>query len=165
MDELLKAWTRAGNAVAAYFEKAVQPSLPGLDSPPAAEPKPRKKRTAADGPEAGAAAAAPAAIPPTPPAAPAAQPPAGAAVVEQSEEESLKEVRALAKTFVQRFQNQVDGIKAFRELIAATTGVARIDDLVHAQRLSVIAKAKMEIAQKDAPKVAAPQHETAGTAV
>ena len=90
-------------------------------------------------------------------------PPAAAGVLEPTEEDSLKEVRALAKTYVQRFANQVDGIKAFRELIAATTGVARIDDLVHSQRLIVIAKAKAEIAKKDV-KPAAPA-ETSGTAV
>lgn len=158
MEELLKALTRAANAVATYYEKqAGVLGLPGLETPP--EPKERKPRakkeeiTPAPAPAAGAPAAA------TPPAAVA-----GAAVVEPSEEDSLKEVRALAKTYVQRFANQVDGIKAFRELIAATTGVARIDDLVHSQRLLVIAKAKGEIAKGKVAPAAAPA-ETAGTAV
>lgn len=163
MDELIKAWTRAGNAIAAYYEKAGSPLTRVTDAPPAPRlsedvpPKTRKPRAPKD--ETIAAAPAPTAAPA--PAAAAA--PTSAAVLEPTEEDSLKEVRALAKTFVQRFQNQVDGIKAFRELIAATTGVARIDDLVHSQRLVVIAKAKAEIAKG---KVAAPAPaETAGTAV
>lgn len=157
MEELLKALTRAANAVAVYYEKAS-----GEEIPAAAEPAPKKERKPRAPKEEIAAAPAPAA---GAPAAAASTPaPAGAAVVEPSEEDSLKEVRALAKTYVQRFANQVDGIKSFRELIAATTGVARIDDLVHSQRLLVIAKAKGEIAKGKVAPAAAPA-ETAGTAV
>lgn len=171
MEELLKSLTRAANAVATYYEKKIgdsprvvrlcehgHPAEPveGETPAPAKVRKPRAPKeeiTAAPTPAAGAQAAAA--------STPAAT--AGAAVLEPTEEESLKEVRALAKTYVQRFANQVDGIKAFRELIAATTGVARIDDLVHSQRLLVIAKAKAEIAKKDLAAKA--PVETAGTAV
>lgn len=160
----LKARTRLFNAQAAEIEArlsgGVMASAPALA---AAEPGPKKERKPR-APKEDAIQAAPTPAADTPAA--ATPPPTAvgaAAVIEPSEDESLKEVRALAKTYVQRFANQVDGIKSFRELIAATTGVARIDDLVHSQRLLVIAKAKGEIAKgKVAP--AAPA-ETAGTAV
>jgi len=148
MNELIQAWTRAGNAVAAYFEKAAQvPSTlipPGtvLDTTPGPieAPKPRKPRA----PKAEAPAA------PVAPAAPAPAPTAG----EVTEEASLLEIKAIAKTYVQRFANQVDGIKAFRQLMSDKVKVARLDDLVHAQRLIVIEAAKAEIA-KATPAVAA----------
>lgn len=153
MNELIQAWTRAGLAVAAYFEKCGNPVLSVVrtgpetvvDTPAPAEPKPRKPR------------AVKATDTVTLPEAPA----AGAAVVlpgsatEMSEDDSLKEVRAVAKAFVQRFANQVDGITAFRKLMSDTCKVGKIDDLVHAQRLQVITAAKAEILKADAPKPAA----------
>lgn len=171
MEELFKSLTRAANAVATYYEKKIgdsprvvrlcehgHPAEP-VDGETPAPVKVRKPRAPKE-----EIAAAPTPAAGAPAAAAATPAPAGAAVVEPSEEDSLKEVRALAKTYVQRFANQVDGIKAFRELIAATTGVARIDDLVHSQRLLVIAKAKGEIAKGKVASAVAPAA-TAGTAV
>lgn len=153
MNELIQAWTRAGLAVAAYFEKCGNPVLSVVrtgpetvvdtPAPVPAEPKPRKPRAAKTDtvvlPEA-PAAGAPVILP--------------GSASEMSEDDSLKEVRAIAKAFVQRFANQVDGITAFRKLMSDTCKVGKIDDLVHAQRLQVITAAKAEILKADAPKPA-----------
>jgi hypothetical protein len=159
MNELLKALTELAHAATNYLNEKRDAGSTSAPTKSLAEDVPAKTRK----PRAPKEEIGPAAAPAAGAQAAATPPPAPAGVLEPTEEESLKEVRALAKTYVQRFANQVDGIKAFRELIAATTGVARIDDLVHSQRLLVIAKAKAEIAQKDV-KAKAPV-ETAGTAV
>lgn len=148
MNELIQAWTRAGNAVAAYYEKAGNPMLQVgevvkteiIDLGPKKERKPRATKAEAPAPEA-------------PKPEPAVVLPGSA--TEMSEDDSLKEVRAVAKAFVQRFANQVDGITAFRKLMSDTCKVGKIDDLVHAQRLQVITAAKAEILKADAPKPAA----------
>ncbi len=153
MKELIEVLTRAANAVAVYYEKEalnpIKAAQRGETDPTktaaqviAELPKPRK-------PRAGKAEAAPASDvndlgPTTAAAAPTA--PAGL-----SEEDSVKEVRAIAKVYVQRFANQVDGIAAFRKLMSDKLKVAKIDDLVHAQRVQMIAIAKEEIAKADAP--------------
>lgn len=150
MEELLKALTRAANAVAVYYEKQAHPLLPLVDAPaptPAAEPQPEKVRKPRKAAEPAPAPAPAAAAAPAPAPAPAAPVAAG----DMTEEQSLKEVRAIAKTFVQRFANQVDGITAFRKLMADTCKVGKIDDLVHAQRLQVITAAKAEIAKGATP--------------
>lgn len=141
MNELIEAWTRAGIAVAKYFEhKAGNPMptseeavKPEVLAEIAAVKKERKTRaTKAEAPV--AAVAAPAAPP---------------SVAEMTEDASILELRAVAKVFVQRFGNQADGIAAFRKLMADTCKVAKIDDLVHAQRLQMIIAAKAEIAKAD----------------
>ena len=105
----------------------------------AAEPAPKKERKArapkeekSPEPVAVSVAATPAPVLPT-----------------QTEEESLKEIQMVARTYVQRFGNMKDGIAAWRKLQLELCGVARLDDLVHAQRLTVIAAAKMELQQAD----------------
>ena len=76
MNELIAAWTRAGNAVAAYFESQVGDGGPGEPVPPAAPKKARAKKDAET-----AAPSAPPAAPPAPPAA-----------VEMTENESYDEL-------------------------------------------------------------------------
>lgn len=145
MEELLKALTRAANAVAVYYEKQAHPLLPLGDAPasvPASEPAPRTRKPRAPKIEAEIA-------PPAAPVKPAS---------ELSEAESTAKIKATAKTYVQRFANQVDGIAAFRKLMVDTCRVGKLDDLVHAQRLQVISAAEADIAKgttAPAPKPAA----------
>lgn len=148
MDELLKALTRAANAVAEYYEKQSNPLLPLINRmekvAAAVQENPEIKTRKPRAPKAEAAAEQPS------------EKPAAAAPAEMTEADSLKEVRAVAKVYVQRFANQVDGIKAFRDLMAATCKVGKIDDLQHAQRLQMIVAAKAEINKADKPAAASP---------
>jgi hypothetical protein len=120
--------------------------------------KVRKQRVDKDVSSVQAPAPAPA---PTVDEQPAAKPAAAPGEVfgrpaEMSEEESKAEIKAVAKVYIARFANQMDGIKAFRGLMSSTCGVGKLDDLVHAQRLQVIVAAKAELAKADTAKSAAP---------
>lgn len=145
VSEVLNATARLLNAAADAIEKGLS-AVPAV----AAAPKAAKDKKAPK-----EAAAAPAAIPaPAAAAAPAVQTPA-ATGKELSAEDSLKEIRAVAKVYVQRFGNQADGLAAFRKIMADKCGVAKIDDLKHEQRLTVIEAVKAELAKADEKKPAA----------
>ena len=144
MTDLIKALTRLANAAAEYLEKGNSPLLPLVAPAEAvaelfAPKKERKARTPK------AEASAPAATAPAPAdindlgPAPTAAP---TKTADLSEEDSVKEIRAAARIFVQRYPTQTDGTAAFRRLIAERFKVAKIDDLVHAQRLAIIAEVK-----------------------
>ncbi len=155
MNELLQALTRAATAVAVYYEqeslnpiKAAQRSAAAVAAPEAEAPvaapgkvgRPKKEKIAEIVPVA---------------------PPAATPVAPLGEDDSLKEVRAAAKVYVQRFANQTDGIAAFRKFMTDTTKVAKIDELSHPQRIQLIAAVKAAVAEIDAKKPAA----SAGTEV
>lgn len=151
MTELIQALTRAANAVAAYYEKQAYPITASLTAAasaavdaPAEPPKVRKPRAAKlteaqkDDISGGAPASNPLPVAPT-------------ATKDLSEDDSILEVRNIAKTYAKRFANQLDGVAAFRKLMADTCKVGKMDDLVHAQRLQLIGVVKAEIAKADKP--------------
>ena len=156
MNELLQAWTRAGHAVAAHFEKlAGAQSLPlAAPAAPVEEPKKERKPRAA---KAEAPAAPPAAAP-----APGADFSAGLGIQADAsagatasvdpaldEKKSLDEMYKLAMEFVNK--DAVAANVAARQAKAKTHygqvyKVGNIKDLPHTQRLQFIAWLKAEIA-------------------
>lgn len=142
--ELMKKLEKLVDLMIAHYEIVLNDRKGG--APAAAAPKAAKDKKSKAEP-----AAAPA---PAIPAAPAAQTPA-ATGKELSAEDSLKEIRAVAKVYVQRFGNQADGLAAFRKIMSDKCGVAKIDDLKHEQRLIVIEAVKVELANADEKKPAA----------
>lgn len=141
VSQVLNATARLLNAAADAIEKGLdaEPAAPAPEraAAPAAPKDKKEKKPKADAP-------APA------PSAPAA--PAASTGKELSAEDSLKEIRAVAKVYVQRFGNQADGLAAFRKVMSEKTGAGKIDDLKHEQRLVVIDAVKIELAKADAGK-------------
>jgi hypothetical protein len=165
MSELIAALTRAANAVAIYYEKQASPlqavtprESEALETAMKDEPvKTRKPRapkaetvTLPEAPAAGAAVAIPT---------------APVAAKDMSEDDSVLEIRNVAKAYAKRFANQLDGVAAFRKLMADTCKVGKMDDLVHAQRLQLIGVVKAEIAKADKPAGVAVASSGAGTEV
>jgi hypothetical protein len=153
MEEMLKAITRAANAIAAHYESkvAVTKAAGAVDAPlveprPNAvvveEPKVRKPRKSKEEP-----AAAPAAPTFDPMMDMGGEKPAAGGMTEA---ESLTRVRELATKWIKRFANQQDGIAAFREKVTKDHGVGRFDDLTHAMRVKMIANLEAEFAKADA---------------
>lgn len=152
MNELIQAWTRAGNAVAAYYEKAgsplltvpAQPEAP--DSPTAIDAElrtrtPRKPRAVKE-----PAAPAPTFDPMMDMGGAAAPSPAApAAPVAMSEAESTAGAQDANKRLVKAFptilsaDKMPEGFHKAKALLSEF-GVARTTDLVHAQRVQYIAK-------------------------
>lgn len=182
MTELIQALTRAANAVAVYYEKQANPLGGITDTPPALagllkvaaavtdaiEPLPvktRKPRTPKED--------APKAVPVEPVVDPTldilglrggvvAETPAP--IAELTEEESVAKARELGMALVKRFNKPTgklgpkgepipEGYDVALRLLADDFHVARIGDLVHAQRLQFITRVKALIAAAD--KVAA----------
>lgn len=163
VSEVLNATARLLNAAADAIEKATNPLLTApVDADPTGEIAlaAAKKRAGTDKPGKKAKAETPAA---PAPAAPVAPTPAATAKT-LSDEDSLKEIRAVAKVYVQRFGAQADGLAAFRKIMADKCGVAKIDDLKHEQRLTVIEAVKAELAKADEKKPA-PAAASTGTEV
>lgn len=139
MNELIQAWTRAGLAVAAYFEKqlnSAQPELP-LRTPapaaaaaePAPEPKPRVRKEKA----AAVAATAPLVDP------------------NMTAEQSAKEVYDVATAFVERFKkDSPDGRTMALAILKEKFNAAAIAELKeHAQRVQFIGALKAKMAEAD----------------
>lgn len=73
-------------------------------------------------------------------------PPAQPAPAAMTEVDSVKAANEIAAIFVRRFKNQADGLTAARKILTEEFKVARLNDLVHAQRLQFITRLKAEIA-------------------
>lgn len=147
MSELIQAWTRAGNAIADYFEKAGSPLLPFTAAPvvAAAEPAAAPAKVRASKKE-----KAPAPELPAPTASPADILPPGPALPDMTEEQSAKAVYEVCAAFVQRFAKATpDGRTAALAILAEQFKVAAIKDLVHSQRLQFISALKTKIADAD----------------
>lgn len=145
MNELIKEWTRAGKAIADYYEKAANPLLevtPDAGGVELAAPKKRKAKAAAEAP-------LPAPVDPLLDTGipTGAQPPAAPVAGEMSEADSLTMVRGLAIQFVKRHATQPIGVKAFQDLIIEKQKVGKIEDLAHAQRIQFSAALKAELAK------------------
>lgn len=167
VSEVLNATARLLNAAADAIEKATNPLLAAtVKTDIAAAPAPAAP---SKGPGRPKKAVAPAETAPTPAApAPAAAPERQATTPPTilAAEDSLKEIRAVAKVYVQRYGNQADGLAAFRKIMSDKTGAGKIDDLKHEQRLVVIEAVKAELAKADSMlKSAAPAAPAAGSGV
>ena len=140
MEQLLKALTRAANAVAEYYEKqAGVQTLPltareseALQTAMKDEPKTRKPRAAKE-------------AAPTPPA-PADLPVPRDAMTEAESEAKLKVV---GEAFVQRFSKQEDAVTEVKRTIEEKFKVARLRDLKHEQRVVLIATLEARIREID----------------
>lgn len=171
MNELIQAWTRAGLAVAAYYEKAANPLLKaGFEErvPEIVTEKPKTRKKAdpkVDVPLAGGPAVAqngaPAVDPlmqgadaQTPPATNIGKPGGPAVDPNMTEAESTIKAQEANKALVKAFPvKQADGMpEGFHKakVILAEYGVARTTDLVHAQRVGYIAKIDALIAARPA---------------
>lgn len=152
MNELLQAWTRAGNAVAAHFEKLNGGVALAPAPVPAAEEPARTRKPRAAKPEAAVPSAA---------SAPGADfsaglgiqgdapvPPAAAADPALDEKKSLDEMYKLAMEFVNK--DAVAANVAARQAKAkahygSVYKVGNIKDLPHTQRLQFIAWLREQI--------------------
>lgn len=136
MLELIQAWTRAGNAVAVYYEKQSGmtgkdvAAAPTTDAPPA-EPKPRKPRASklteaqADDISGGAPASKP--LPPAEP--------------EISDADSLADLYKSVGAFVQKDADEAARAarqKKAKDHLAAEYRVANLKELSIPQRLQFI---------------------------
>ena len=146
MDEMMKAITRAANAVAAYYEKQVgmttTVSIPlPAEEPQAAvaEPKVRKPR----------AVKAETRGQDNVPGEPETSRPAPVAPVEMSEAESTEKLKVVGEAFVQRFSKQGDAVDEVKKLIESKFKVVRLRDLVHPQRVELIAVLESRIKELD----------------
>lgn len=160
------AWKRSGVAgqvelplgAGSEAAAAVDTSKTALEAPPKAR-KPRAPKVEA--PAETAAASAPAAAPSNPnddilgPSVGAGKP---AAAAEMTEDESAKAATARAKTLMQRFdkipagqpagQEKPEGYLIAKKIMADHFRVARIADMVHAQRLQFIVLVDAVLAER-----------------
>ena len=143
MEQLLKALTRAANAVAVYYEKQNDEFIPGIapmasaDAQVAAEiavKRLRKPRTPK------AEVAAPQIEKPQAAATPAGQ---------MTEAESEARLKVVGEAFVQRFSKQEDAVTEVKKTIEEKFKVARLRDLKHEQRVALIATLEARIREID----------------
>lgn len=151
MNELIAAWTRAGNAVAAYYEKEAGAEAPAgrlsEDIPKAARTRKPKEEKAPDAP----AAPAQPAVPPTPPAA-----------AELTDKESYDEMCRLAIAYIAADKPGTEERRALAmKHVEATYRVSALSGVPHGpQRLQLI-----EWFKGNLPKVAASAPAPAGFGV
>ena len=150
MEQLIKALTRAANAVAAYYEmeagnpvKAAQRvDFSGgevkVDEVNAELKKTRKARTPK------AEVAAPQIEKPQ-----AAVPSAAAPTGPMTEAESEAKLKVVGEAFVQRFSKQEDAVTEVKRTIEEKFKVARLRDLKHEQRVVLIATLEARIREID----------------
>lgn len=166
MEELIKALTRAANAVAEYYEKASAPLLPlartsvvekyrdvkaeAPAGPAAGIEKPRKTRAPkAEAPAPKAETADPTDLIGSDDLPPALKPAQG----QMTEKESETAVKEAARALIQRFAaprgDRPEGFHIAMEILADKFKTTRLTDLTHPQRLAFIQEAKRRIAEAD----------------
>jgi hypothetical protein len=120
-----------------------------LETAPAAGKRGRKAAVKEETAEAPVTAAVPAQT--GDPLAPAAEKPAETPKEEKAPEMSEAESKAAAdeaaKDFIAKFKTMDEGVKAARAIMAELFKVARLADLVHAQRIAFIKKLREETAK------------------
>ena len=140
MDEMIKAITRAANAVAVYYENTVKFAdaqiAPAAPTEPVVTPRTRKPKAEPKAPE----AAVPAPV-------------ASAAPAAMNEKESEDRLKVVGEAFVQRFSKQGDAVDEVKKTIESKFKISRLRDLVHAQRVELIAILEARIKEIDSKPV------------
>ena len=145
MEELIKALTRAANAVAAYYEGGVQPNLP-LEEKPAAEKKPRAPRKTKEVAAEVVAPAAPAAE--TSPFVDIPVAVEGPKAPVEDVVESKRRCQEVVGLFIRRYQKTTpSGLDRAKAILTEVCGrpIAKLEDLTHADNVKLILRFEKEL--------------------